>query len=131
MARMQKSLAVLAASALLALPAAAQKQPDPKAIQQIFDCLAVGLPKDWKKAWVVMSEVVDTGKQRRIEGKFFYATAASDKEGRPLSTCGAAQVAQGVNALNADLPPDQRRWKQATLTFTSEGKFDLHYDYAK
>ena len=131
MARMKQSLAVLAASALLALPAAAQKQPDPKAIQQIFDCLAVGLPKDWKKAWVVMTEVVDTGKQRRIEGKFFYATSASDKAGRPLSTCGAAQVAQGVNALNADLPPGQRRWKQATLTFTSEGKFDLHYDQGK
>ena len=131
MARMKQSLAVLAASALLALPAVAQKQPDPKAIQQIFDCLAVGLPKDWKKAWVVMTEVVDTGKQRRIEGKFFYATSASDKAGRPLSTCGAAQVAQGVNALNADLPPGQRRWKQATLTFTSEGKFDLRYDQGK
>ena len=131
MARMRTSLAALAASALLALPAAAQQQPDPKAIQQIFDCLAVGLPKDWKKAWVVMSEVADVGKQRRIEGKFFYATSASDKEGRPLSTCGAAQVAQGVNALNADLPVEQRRWKQAKLTFTSEGKFDLHYDYGR
>ena len=113
------------------MPVHAQKQADPKAIQQIFDCLAVGLPKDWKKAWVVMTEVVDTGKQRRIEGKFFYATSASDNEGRPLSTCGAAQVAQGVNALNAALAPEQRRWKQARLTFTSEGKFDLHYDYAK
>ena len=131
MPRMKRLLATLALAAVLAVPAQAQKQPDPKEVQEIFDCLAVGLPKDWKKAWVVMTEVVDTGKQRRIEGKFFYATAASDKEGRPLSTCGAAQVAQGVNALNAALAPEQRRWKQAKLTFTSEGKFDLHYDYGK
>ena len=67
MARMRFAIAL--AAALCAMPVHAQKQPDPKVVQEIFDCLAVGLPKDWKKAWVVMTEVADAGKQRRIEGK--------------------------------------------------------------
>jgi hypothetical protein len=124
-------LAVLAAVAALATPAHAQKQPEPKAIQEIFDCLAVGLPGDWKKAWVVVTEVADAGKERRFEGKFFFATSAADSGGKPLLPCSAEKVARGVYALSADLPAEQRRWKEATLSFTSEGKFDLHYDYGK
>jgi hypothetical protein len=124
-------LAVLAIAAALAGPAQAQRQPDPKAIQEIFDCLAVGLPGDWKKAWVVITELADASKERRFEGKFYYATSAADDVGEPLASCGAEKVAKGVYALSADLPAEQRRWKAARLTFTSEGKFDLHYDYGK
>jgi hypothetical protein len=123
--------ALAAASALIAAPASAQQQPDPKLIQEIYDCLAVGLPKDWRKAWVVVSDLGETGKDRRYEGKFHYATSASDKAGRPLVPCSAQQVAKGVVALSDALPADKRRWKRVTLTFTSEGKFDLYYDYGK
>jgi len=129
---MRNTLAALAAAlAALALPAQAQKHPDPKAIQEIFECLAVGLPADWNKAWVVVTELVDAGKERRFESKSFYAVSAADNAGKPLANCGAEKVAKGVFALTADLPAEQRRWKEAKLTFTSEGKFDLHYDYGK
>jgi hypothetical protein len=40
-------------------------------------------------------------------------------------------VAQNVYKLNDFLEPDKRQWKVATLTFTSEGKFEIKYDYAK
>jgi len=128
---MNRMLAVLAIAAALADPAQAQKQPDPKAIQEIFDCLAVGLPKDWKKAWVVVTELGATGKERRFESQSFYADASDAMAGKPLATCGAQVVAKGVIALSADLPAEQRRWKEARLTYTSEGKFDLYYDYGK
>ena len=131
MGRMNSLHAAFAVVAALALPAQAQKQPDPKAIQEIFDCLAVGLPKDWKRAWVVVAEIADTGKERRFESQSFYADSSGAMAGRPLATCGAEVVAQGVIALSADLPAEQRRWKQARLTYTSEGKFDLYYDYGK
>jgi hypothetical protein len=131
MARMNRLLAAFAVVAALALPAQAQKQPDPKAIQDIFDCLAVGLPKDWKKAWVVVTELADAGKERRLESQSFYADSSGAMAGKPLATCGAQVVAKGVIALSADLPAEQRRWKQARLTYTSEGKFDLYYDYGK
>jgi hypothetical protein len=128
---MNKLLAVLAVACALCAPAQAQKQPDPKAIQEIYDCLAVGLPSGWKKAWVVVTELAEAGKERRYESKSFYAVSAADKAGKPLDTCGAESVARGVFTLSADLPAEQRRWKAAKLTFTSEGKFDLHYDYGK
>jgi len=116
---------------VLATPTHAQKQPDPKAIQEIFDCLAVGLPKDWTRAWVVVTEIADAGKERRFESQSFYADSPAAVAGKPLATCGAEVVARGVIALSADLPAEQRRWKQARLTYSSEGKFDLAYDYGK
>jgi len=128
---MHKHLVVLAVAALLAGPAQAQKQPDPKAIQEIFDCLAAGLPKAWQRAWVVVSEIADTGKARRFESQSFYAESSTAMAGKPLKTCGAETVAKGVIALSAELPAEQRRWKEARLTFTSDGKFNLHYDYGK
>ncbi len=130
MPSMRFALALMAA-ALLAAPAHAQQQADAKTVQEIFDCLAVGLPKDWRKAWVVVSDLGEAGKDRRYEGKFHYATSAADKVGKPLLTCDAQQIAKGVIALNASLPPDKRRWKEARLTYSSDGKFDLYYDYGK
>lgn len=129
---MRNTLAALAAAlAALALPAQAQKHPDPKAIQEIFDCLAVGLPKDWKRAWVVVTELADAGKERRFESQSFYVDSSGAMAGKPLATCGAQVVAKGVIALTAELPAEQRRWNEARLTYTSEGKFDLYYDYGK
>jgi hypothetical protein len=122
---------MLAAGALLAAPVHAQKQPDPKIIQEIYDCLAVGLPAKWKKAWVVVTEVGESGTERQFEGKFFYALSAADKTGAPLLTCSAQQVAKGVVSLSANLPAEQRRWKGVTLTYTSDGKFNLAYDYGQ
>lgn len=120
----------LLAATLLAAPAQAQ-QPDAKALQEIFDCLAVGLPQNWKKAWVVISDLGAVGKDRRFEGRFFYATSAADKLGQPLATCDAQKVAKGVISLNTALAPDKRRWKEARLVFSSDGKFNLAYDYGK
>jgi hypothetical protein len=40
-------------------------------------------------------------------------------------------VAKRVIALSAGLPAQERRWKEARLTYSSEGKFDLTYDYGK
>ena len=131
MPAMRLAIILLAFGASLAAPAQAQKQPDPKIIQEIYDCLAVGLPAGWKKAWVVVTEVAESGKERQFEGKFFYATSAADKKGTPLLTCSAQQVAKGVVSLSAGLPPEQRRWKGVTLTYTSDGKFNLAYDYGQ
>jgi len=131
MPAMRLAIIMLAAGALLAPPVQAQKQPDPKIIQEIYDCLAVGLPANWKKAWVVVTEVAESGKERQFEGNFFYAMSAADKKGTPLLPCSAQQIAKGVVSLSAGLPAEQRRWKGVTLTYTSDGKFNLAYDYGK
>ena len=123
--------AVAAASALVATPAPAQQQPDPKLVQEIYDCLAVGLPKDWKKAWMTVTQVSGSSAQGEFEARFFYATSPKDTTGKPLATCGAQSIARSVSALRAGQSSDQRAWKGLRLTFTSDGKFDLYYDYGR
>lgn len=120
-------------------PAAKQQKPpttvddeaNVKAVQKIFECVADGLPKDWRQARVVITEVTAGEKERSFEGKFEYSTEADGSKPVPLKPCDAREVAQGVYGLNEYLSPEKRRWKVATLTFTSEGKFEIKYDYVK
>jgi hypothetical protein len=104
---------------------------DPQIIEKIFNCLAPGLTKDWKRAWIVVNEIGrdEAGTSRNFEANFFFATNLKDKKGKKLTPCGADPVLEGVGALNDYLPENQRRWTGATFTFTSEGKFDATYDY--
>ena len=106
--------------------------PDPKILEGVFACLAQGLPPDWKKAWFVIDEVgrSDEGTKRHFEANFFYAMSVDDVRGSPLTPCGAERVLEGVSALNAYLPEQQRRWTGATFSFTSEGRYDVKYDYS-
>ncbi len=131
----------LLAGALLALSVHAQAPakpepgpgPDPKILDDIADCLAVGLPQDWKKAWFVISEVGrdERSATRTFEANFFYATDPADNTGKRLNTCGSQQIVEGVKALNAYLPEDQQRWTGALFVFMSDGKFEAKYDYSE
>ena len=123
--------ALFVVASLFVSTARPQAEPDPKVIQEIFECLAVGLPKDWNRAWMSVTQVAGGGAQGEFEGRFFYATSSTDVAGKPLSICGAQTIAQAISRLRADLPADKRGWKGLKLTFTSEGKFDLYYDYGK
>jgi hypothetical protein len=111
-----------------------EKQPkvDPKIVQDIFNCMAAGLPKDWKRTWVVVTELGAEGGTRRFEADFFYTVGADDLKGKPLQPCDTEQVAKNVYSLNQFLPAgEKRQWKQATLMFNSDGSFNLKYDYDK
>ncbi|HXZ52893.1 MAG TPA: hypothetical protein VEH51_12895 [Burkholderiales bacterium] len=112
----------------------ADEQPkvDPKIVQDIFNCMAAGLPKDWKRTWVVVTELGVEGGTRRFEADFFYAGRADDLVGKPLQPCSKEDVAKNVYSLNQFLPAGEKRlWKQATLVFNSDGSFNLKYDYDK
>lgn len=121
--------------AVLGLPAAIAQQPgqpDPKELEEIFACMASGLPPNWKKTWVVVTEISNASGTRNFEAKFFFATSASDNTGRPLRPCNERQVAESVYALNKYLPTfDQRQWKSARLQFGDDGSFNISYDYSR
>ena len=112
-------------------PATARDNPGVKAVEKIFACVAAGLPKGWRRAWVVVSELSGDDKERTFEGKFQYSLDAAGSDPVDLVPCDARDVAQRVYKLNDFLEPEKRQWKVATLTFTSDGKFEIKYDYVK
>lgn len=117
-----------AAPAAVAAKPAASGKPDPRLIENIFACLSPGLPNEWKKAWIVLAE---PGPDRKLDAKFFYAVSAADDKGEAFVPCNAKAVADSVYGLNDLLAPEQRRWRAARLVITSEGDYELKYDYAR
>jgi hypothetical protein len=114
-----------------ATKAAEEDNPGVKAVEKIFGCVAEGLPKDWRRAWVVVTELSGDDKERNFEGKFFYSLDDAGAKPVALVPCNAREVAQGVYALNDYLEVEKRKWKVATLVFTADGKFEIKYDYVK
>jgi hypothetical protein len=112
-------------------PTTVDNEANVKAVQKIFECVAEGLPQDWRQARVVITERSSGEKERSFEGRFEYSTEADGSKPTPLKPCDSREVAQGVYELNEFLSPEKRRWKVATLTFTSEGKFEIKYDYVR
>ena len=112
-------------------PAAEDANAGEKAVEKIFACIAAGLPKEWRRAWVIVTELEGGDKERKLEGKFLYSLDATGTSPQPLAPCDAKEVAQGVFMLNDFLEYDKRKWKVATLIFTSDGKFEIKYDYTK
>jgi len=102
-----------------------------KAIEAIFACVAQGLPEGWQRAWVVVTEMSGTGKERTFEGRFTMSLEAASDKRWDFVPCNARSVAEGVYGLNDFLEPEKRQWKVATLLFTPDGKFELKYDYTR
>ena len=112
-------------------PAVEQDSPGVKEAEKIFACVETGLPEGWRRASVVVTELSGDDKERTFEGKFQYSLDAAGTNPVSLVPCDAREVAQRVYALNDFLEPEKRQWKVATLTFTSDGKFEIKYDYVK
>jgi hypothetical protein len=98
---------------------------DAKTVEQIFSCLASGLPQDWKRTWVVVTA------ETAVAPKFYVTTSYRDEDAEEFVSCNAQEIARRITSLNDSLPPDQRRWKSARLVIDNEGEFELKYDYAK
>jgi len=119
----------LAVPSAAAVPSpAAPTAIDPKLIESIFACLSPGLPQDWKKAWI---EITDVGADKEKDSKFYVTNQYGDDQGEPLVPCNAPAVTRGILSLNEKLPPDRRAWTRARLVIDSEGEYELSYDYPK
>lgn len=136
----QRMLAALLAAACLALPGALHAQtkpkaekpvaPDEKVLQEVFTAFGGGLPKEWQRAWVVVSEVRDKGGERIFDVKCLYREAGGKPEDKVIPTCDRRKVFENVWSLNKNIPAgEKRRWKTATLEFMADGKFALKYEY--
>jgi hypothetical protein len=115
----------IAAIAPAAAPYTAPKL-DAKLVEQIFSCLAPGLPQDWKRAWVVV-----TSAEGKLPAKFFFTSSYRDEDAEEFVPCNVQEISRRIAGLNESLPPAQRGWKSARLAINSEGAYELVYDYAK
>jgi len=123
----------VAAAAPPAVVAPAAPGPTPietRLIENIFHCLSPGLPQDWKKAWIVITET-GTAAERKQLAKFYFATTLGDDEGEELVPCNAQALTRSITSLNDKLPPDRRAWTRARLVIDSDGDYELTYDYSK
>ena len=114
----------------LAAPSSAPAPASPAAIEarlieSIFYCLSPGLPQDWKRAWI---EITEQGKN-----SIFRVSNIRDVNdaGEPLVPCNAQALTGRIVGLNEKLPPDRRAWTRALLVIDSDGEYELTYDYAK
>ncbi len=103
-----------------------------KIIERTFECLAAGLPKDWWRAWVEITEQGESSwNERSLEGRFFYLTDSERTRPQDLKPCDAKEIAELTYSLNQFLDLDKRRWKVARLAFNRDGSFELKYDYGQ
>lgn len=97
-------------------------------IESIFTCLAPGLPQDWRRAWV---EITDQGTGKEKVSRFRYTNLRNDEEGEPLVPCNAQELTRRIVGLNEKLPPERRAWTRALLVIESDGEYELTYEYPK
>jgi hypothetical protein len=98
---------------------------DAKTVEQIFSCLAPGLPAEWKRAWVVVSGPGGAA------SKFYYANTLRDEDGEEFVPCNAQEITRRIVGLDAALPANQLGWRSARLVIDNEGAYELKYDYGR
>jgi len=106
------------ATAAPALKPAAPKL-DAKTVEQIFSCLAPGLPPDWKRTWVVV-----TNGETAISGKFYVTNTLRGEDAEEYTPCNAQEVARRIVSLSEGQP----HWRAARLDIDSEGAYELRYE---
>jgi hypothetical protein len=99
---------------------------DAKMVEQIFTCLAPGLPSEWKRTWVVVSNAAGA-----TTAKFFYSITLRDEDAEELVPCNAQEITRRIASLTPALPQDRQNWTSARLLIDNEGAFALKYDYAR
>lgn len=122
---------LLVAACLLApLAAGAQDagEAQTRLLQEIFKCLAAGLPPDWREAEMFVTlkhPGDDTG-----EARFTMIRRLSGGQVELFKPCSDRQPARTLTVeLRKTQSADKRGWTSARLSIQRDGKFDLTFDY--
>ncbi len=100
--------------------ASAAVRLDAKAVEQIFSCLAPGLPAEWRRAWVEVSNAGGTP-----TGKFYFTTSLRREDGEEFTPCSAPEVARRIASLSDASSAGGRNWRLARLSISSDGDYEF------
>jgi hypothetical protein len=123
---MLRSILVLSL-ALAPLVAAAQQasSAEVEAVSAVGNCLATGLPEQWKRLQVVITlpqPMADTG------GVLYLVTMPDDRV-QPFPPCDLRLPPIKLIDLREHQPESERGWTKMTLTMRPDASFDLKYEY--
>ena len=113
--------------ALAPLAAAAQKATSAQidAVSAVGNCLATGLPEQWKRLQVIITlpqPMADTG------GVLYLVTLLDDRV-QPFPPCDPRLPPLKLIDLREHQAESERGWIKATLTMRPDASFDLKYEY--
>jgi len=118
----------LAASLVLAAPVSiAQKANTTQVdtVTAVAECLAVGLPKEWKQLQVI----VDIRRPYAETGGVLYLVTLTDGRVVPFEPCDPRLPPAKLIELRDGQPDAERGWTKVTLTMKPDASFDMKYEY--
>lgn len=100
-----------------------------RVVNAIVDCMATGLPDDWREA-VMVVELAKPGDQT---GKVQYLVArgTATQPTEPFTPCDMRKPAMTLLDARLELPAERQGWTGARVSVQRDGKFGLKYDYPK
>jgi hypothetical protein len=118
---------VLALAALLPLAAAAQpaSKETVTAVSSVAECLAIGLPREWKELLVV----VELPEPYAEKGAVRYQVTLPDGTPQPFTPCDPTLPPTKLVELRDSQPTKDRGWYMLILTMKPDASFDLKYRY--
>ena len=122
---------LLAASLGAAAQAPAGKEAsaaEGRAVTAIVECLAPGLPEDWRQA-VMVVELARPGDET---GEVRYlVTRGNSETTESFLPCDIRKPTTMLFEVRREQPAARRGWTGARLTIYRDGKFGLKYDYPR
>jgi hypothetical protein len=120
----------LLAAAPFAARAQEASEEETKLLNGIAECLAAGLPHDWRQAEMLI-ELKDPQAETG-EVRYLMMRNLSGGQMEPFLPCDGRQAARElVVELRKLQPAEKRGWKGARFVVYRSGKFDLTLDYSK
>jgi hypothetical protein len=119
--------AVAVCFALAPLGAAAQNASGTQtsAVSEIAQCLAVGLPAEWKR----LQMVIELPRPMSETGGVLYLVTMPDDRVQPFQPCDPGLPPRRLIATRDAQPEKEQGWTKATLTMQPDASFDLKYEY--
>jgi hypothetical protein len=119
-------LAAVAPAAALAQQASSAEVD---AMSEIAECLAEGLPTDWRQAHMIV-ELPEPG---ATSGNVQYLVARGEIKDKlePFTPCDVGKPARALIDMRQTQPSERRGWTTAHIVLNPDGSFELNYDFSR